>query len=72
MWDPPVELDSEHLSTEQIEQVRQMHREECSSFAKDDTDVRCAQGLELDIKQSNPEPVKRTYSYILPPLYNGV
>ena len=72
LWDPPVELDSEHLSTEQIEQVRQMLREECASFAKDDTDVGCAPDLELDIKLSNPEPVKRTYSSIPPPLYNEV
>lgn len=72
LWDPPVELDSEHLTPEQIEQVKQMLREECSSFAKDDSDVGCAPDLELDIKLSNPEPVKRTYSSIPPPLYNEV
>ena len=72
LWDPPVELDSEHLTSEQIEQVKQMLREECSSFAKDDSDVGCAPDLELDVKLSNPEPVKRTYSSIPPPLYNEV
>ena len=72
MWDPPVELDSEHLTAEQIRQVKQMLREECNSFAKDDSDVGCAPDLELDIKLSNPEPVKRTYTSIPPPLYNEV
>ena len=50
--------------------------EECSSFAKDDSDVGCAADLELDnniiIKLSSPEQVKRTYSSIPPPLYNEV
>ena len=26
VWDPPVELDSEHLTAEQIEQIKQMLR----------------------------------------------
>ena len=49
-----------------------MLREDCAFFAKDNTDVGCAPGLELDIKLSNPEPVKRTYSSIPPPLNNEV
>lgn len=71
-WEPQVDLDGRYLTDEQISQVKQMLREECTSFAKEDTDIGCAPDLELDIKLSNPEPVKKTYTSIPPPLYNEV
>ena len=44
LWDPPIELDAEHLTAEQSEQVKQMLREESTSLAKDDSGV-CIQRL---------------------------
>lgn len=38
-WDPPVDLS--HLSEDQRQQVKQMLREECDVFAKDDWDTGC-------------------------------
>ena len=58
-WDPPVDLDSKYLNDDQISQVKQMLREECASFAKEDSGIGCAPELELDIQLSNPEPVKK-------------
>ena len=39
LWDPDIPLDNRVLSQDQIKQIRQMFREECTSFSKDDDDI---------------------------------
>lgn len=71
-WDPEVELDKELLTPDQVQRVRQMLREECKAFARDDDDVGCAPELELDLKLLDKEPVQQPYRRLPPPLYTEV
>jgi transposase InsO family protein len=71
-WDPPVGIQAEGFTERQVEQVRQMLREECHSFSRDADDIGCAPELELDIRLLDPEPVKKTYCSVPPPLYQEV
>ena len=71
-WDPPVNIECTGLSEEQVKKIKQLLREECASFSKDENDIGCAPDLELNIKLSDSEPVKKTYSSIPPPLYREV
>ena len=71
-WDPDVELDEELLTADQVQQVRQMLREECQAFARDDMDVGCAPDLQLNLKLLNEEPVQQPYRSLPPPLYTEV
>ncbi|MCG8431316.1 MAG: reverse transcriptase family protein, partial [Candidatus Omnitrophica bacterium] len=70
-WDPEVELDS-NLTEEQVKIARKMLREECEAFSKDDDDIGCAPGLELNIELHDKTPVKSSYRPIPPPLYREV
>lgn len=50
-WDPPVTVD--HLTPDQQEKVRQMLREECAAFSRDEDDVGCIPSLQLRIRLSD-------------------
>lgn len=69
-WDPPVDLS--HLSGDQQQQVKQMLREECDVFAKDDWDTGCLKDLEMEIQLKDNVPVQRTYNAIPEHLYQEV
>lgn len=69
-WDPPVDLS--HLSEDQRQQVKQMLREECDVFAKDDWDTGCIKDLEMEIQLKDNVPVQRTYNAIPKHLYQEV
>ena len=49
-----------------------MLTEEVDSFSRNDQDVGCAPGLELDIKLTDDKPVQKKYASIPRPLYGEV
>lgn len=61
-----------HLSEDQRQQVKQMLREECDVFAKDDWDTGCIKDLEMEIQLKDNVPVQRTYNAIPKHLYQEV
>ncbi|KAK2899313.1 hypothetical protein Q8A73_012442 [Channa argus] len=69
-WDPPVPLS--HLSLAQQQQVKQVLREECGAFSRDENDVGTIPSLQLKIRLSDPTPVKKTYVSIPKPLHKEV
>ncbi|KAK2883193.1 hypothetical protein Q8A73_022126 [Channa argus] len=69
-WDPPVPLS--HLSLAQQQQVKQVLREECGAFSRDEYDVGTIPSLQLKIRLSDPTPVKKTYVSIPKPLHKEV
>lgn len=69
-WDPPVSVD--HLTPDQQEKVRQMLREECAAFSKDENDVGCIPSLQLKIRLHDTTPVRRTYTSVPKPLHKEV
>lgn len=58
-------MDLGHLSEGQQQQAKQMLREECGVFAKDDWDTGCIKVLEMDIQLTDKLPVQRTFNAIL-------
>ena len=56
---PPVELGN--LTEEQRQLAIIMLQEEAESFAKDDEDVGCIKGLQMNLTLSDPTPVQKTY-----------
>ncbi|KAM9735208.1 uncharacterized protein ACNS7B_014526 [Menidia menidia] len=69
-WDPPITLT--HLPLAQQQKVKQMLREECQAFARDDEDVGCIPSLQLKIRLTDPTPVRRTYVSVPKPLHRDV
>lgn len=69
-WDPPVPLS--HLPHAQQQQVKQLLREECGAFARDEHDVGTIPSLQLKIRLSDPTPVRRTYISVPKPLHKEV
>lgn len=69
-WDPPVSVD--HLSPEQQTKVKQLLREECGAFARNDDDVGSIPSLKLKIRLKDTTPVKRTYTSVPKPLHKEV
>ena len=67
---PPVELGN--LTKEQQQLAITMLKEEAESFAKDDEDVGCINGLQMNLTLSDPTPVQKTYASIPRPLYTEV
>ena len=67
---PPVELGN--LTKEQQQLAITMLQEEAESFAKDDEDVGCINGLQMNLTLSDPTPVQKTYASIPRPLYTEV
>ena len=39
-WEPGTHLDEAHCAVDQVSKIRQMLREECSSFSRDENDLR--------------------------------
>lgn len=70
LWDPPVDL--YHLTPEQQDKVRQMLREECDVFARDDWDTGCIPDLQMAIRLKDDIPVTKTYNTIPRHLYQEV
>uniref|UniRef100_H3AT57 Gypsy retrotransposon integrase-like protein 1 n=1 Tax=Latimeria chalumnae TaxID=7897 RepID=H3AT57_LATCH len=62
----------QHLSEEQQKIVREMLREESSTFAKDESNIGCIETLRMDIKLTDNNPIQKTYNAIPRPLYNEV
>ncbi|KAK7878976.1 hypothetical protein WMY93_034190 [Mugilogobius chulae] len=52
--------------------VRQVLREMCNVFARDDTDVGTIPSLQLKIRLSDPTPVRQTYISVPKPLHKEV
>ena len=67
---PPVELGN--LTEEQRQLAIIMLQEEAESFAKDDEDVGCIKGLQMNLTLSDPTPVQKTYTSVPRPLYAEV
>ena len=72
VWEPEVHLDESQFSPEQVGMIRNMLREECECFSKDQDDVGCAEGLKLNIELTDPTPVQKNYNSVPPPFYREV
>lgn len=70
LWDPLVSID--HLTPEEQRKIKQLLREECAAFSKDENDVGCIPSLQLKIRLSDMSPVKRTYVSVPKPLRKEV
>eukprot|EP00794_Sanderia_malayensis_P004193 gene4193-4752_t len=68
---PPFSLGN-NLSRKQKEIVMQMLREEEESFSKGDSDIGCAQDLQMELKLYDQTPVQHTYRSIPRHLYDEV
>ena len=71
-WESEIKLDETHFTLDQVSKIRQMLREECSSFSRDENDLGCAPDLELDIQLKDDTPVKQPYRSVPPPLHQEV
>ena len=69
---PPPDVDLGDLSEDQKMVVINMSREEADSFSKNDDDIGCAEGLQLNINLSDSHPVQKNYTAIPKPLYQEV
>ena len=63
------EVDMTGLTTEQKEVVQRMLKEEAASFATNEDDIGCMEGLQMDIELSDSTPGQRNYVSIPRPLY---
>ena len=66
------EVDMSGLTSEQQEVVQKMLKEEAASFAKNEDDIGCIEGLHMGIDLSDSTPVQRNYVSIPRPLYQEV
>ena len=66
------EVDLGDLTEDQKIVVMNMLRDEAVSFSKDDEDVGCMEGLQLNINLSDSHPVQKNYTAIPKPLYPTV
>ena len=64
---PQVELGN--LTEDQQQLAITMLQEEADSFAKDDEDVGCIKGLQMNLTLSEPTPVQKTYTSLPHPFY---
>ena len=60
------------LTESQRQLATKMLKEEAESFAQDDDDVGCIQGLQMKLELSDTTPVQETYTSIPRPLYAEV
>lgn len=61
---PTPDVDLRDLTEDQKIAVVNMLREEADPFSKDDDDVGCAEGLQLNINLSDNRPVQKNYTSI--------
>ena len=66
------QIDLSDLTSDQAAVAEKMLTEEVDSFSRNDEDVLCAPGLELDIKLTDDKPVQKNYASIPRPLYGEV
>lgn len=71
-WDPEIDLDGAPISEKQKQEVRQMLREECEVFSRDNEEVGTVYELQMDVPLKDNTPVKRSYVSIPPPMYEEV
>ena len=69
-WIP--EVDVSHLSEEQQTIAKELLKEHCHAFSKDDSDIGIISDLEMEIHLSDHKPVQKTYTSIPRPLYPEV
>ena len=66
------QIEMSDLISDQAAVAKKMLTEEADSFSRNDQDVGCAPGLELDIKVTDDKPVQKNYASIPRPLYGEV
>ena len=66
------QIDLSDLTSDQAAVAKKMLTEEVDSFSRNDRDVGCAPGLELDVKLTDDKPVQKNYASIPRPLYGEV
>ena len=66
------QIDLGDLTSNQAAVAKKMLTEEVDSFSRNDKDVGCAPGLELDMKLTDDKPVQKNYASIPRPLYGDV
>ena len=66
------QFDLSALSADQKQRVKLLLIEEADSFAKNDGDIGCAEGLQMPINLMDKTPVQKTYTSIPKPLYPEV
>ena len=71
-WEPQIDLDGCGLAQDQIFKVRQVLREECSAFVKDEDDIGTVPDLELGIRLTDEVLVKHSYMSIPRPFFDEV
>ena len=71
-WEPPIDLTSTSLTAEQVEQVKSLLRQENGVFSRQDDDIGCAEGLQLQIELVDLAPVHSTYLAVPKPLLQEV
>ena len=71
-WEPEVDLSCSGLTAEQEEKVRELLREECDAFSRNDQDVGCAPDLQMKIELTDKQPVHSSYNACPRPLYQEV
>ena len=71
-WNPDVDLDDAPISEEQKQRVRQVLREECEAFSRDDDDVGTVEELQMNVPLKDKTPVQRSYVSIPPPMHEEV
>ena len=65
-------IDLSDLTSDQAAVAKKKLTEEADSFSRNDQDVGCAPGLEVDIKLTDDKPVQKNYASIPRPLYREV
>ena len=65
-------FDLSTLSMDQKQRAKLLLIEEADSFAKNDGDIGCAEGLQMPINLMDKTPVQKTYTSIPKPLYPEV
>ena len=66
------QFDLSTLSVDQKQRAKLLLIEEADSFAKNDGDIGCAEGLQMPINLMDKTPVQKTYTSIPKPLYPEV
>ena len=60
------------LTESQRKIAMEMMTDEAESFAQNDDDVGCIEGLQLNLKLSGTSPVQKTCTSILSPMYTVI
>ena len=66
------EVDLSTLTSDQQQEAIKMLCQEAEAFAKDDEDIGCVEGLQMNIHVTDNQPIQRNYRSIPRPLYPEV